>query len=216
MLCDLNQSRNIQSHISCAWTYSKWSQHGLTHCPRRSSGRPHGSVWWASCRSRCRPSADRSAAGESPRSPTCRGAPEPPPPSPVGCVYSSCPTIRGSASTRHTQKVGGRRKVVNVAGRCRFTGPVQCAARRSPCASSAALPCQLLVVLWTNTHMQGRPRLFGGPGWWFPIKGSPNDQGEPNKIKKKKKCYVIQGKFICSAQFRQNATQSALQGHILH
>lgn len=44
----------------------------LTRCPRRSAGKPRGSVGWASCRSRSRPSAGRSAAAASPRSSTCR------------------------------------------------------------------------------------------------------------------------------------------------
>lgn len=176
MLCDLNQSCNIQSHIISTWKLSKWSQQGLTHCPRRSSGRPHGSVWWASCRSRCRPSAGRSAAGESPRSPTCRAAPEPPPSSPVGgCVYSSYPTIRGSASTRHTQRVV-------VVGEEAGERGGQVSVYRAGAVRGASLSVRLQRVSALRaarcgrdqTHVQGRHRLFGGPGSVVPKQGVPS------------------------------------------
>lgn len=69
---------------------------GLTHSRCRSWGKPHGSVWWASCKSRCRPSAGRSAAAPKPRS--CAAPPAEARP-PAGVCSSSPKRSEGSPPT---------------------------------------------------------------------------------------------------------------------
>lgn len=145
---------------------SKWPRQWLTRCRRRSWGKPHGSVWSASCKSRCRPSADRWAAGESPRSSTCRIGSEPPS-SPAG-VYSSCPKTE-AAPPAGTRWGSG---VVNVADRCRFTRLMERRLLGSPCASCAPQRCAPLSAEKSKPTRRAGPGFWGALGQWFPTKGS--------------------------------------------